>query len=386
MSVRFTIGSVLFALAIGLFAAAVMIPPWVSPRQVATTQTGPDASAMGLYLDKQELRNTPQQPELLPASQLFAPGTVLPGGSNLRVLGGESPAELNRTMVALTAWVAPQEGCGFCHGGQNGPNANWAPDYPRKEVARQMLRMVRDVNTRWTNHVGSRGVTCFTCHQGSNIPKETWSLPKEPEPPMGGILGMPRAWHTKADTIRGFFPSKPYEKYLLQGLPADGVQTHHALVNGTQPSQHNLKDAEDVYILMMQMSQALGVNCTYCHQSRQLYDWNQSPPNRLNGYSGIKMATDLNQRYFAPLDAIALPAGRGELGDAKKINCGTCHNQRAIPSGGMNRAVYPSLIGPATGIAGPANPVAAANPGIWQLARQPKVGAPAAGPDTVAER
>ncbi len=364
-------GPIIFAIALAVLAFGILVPPWILPTNVATTQTGPDASAMGLYLDVRDEAGGPVQPEFLPAVAQANPATG-GGYSNLQVLGGESPAEIDRTMLALTAWVAPKEGCGFCHGGQTGPNANWAADYPRKEVARQMLRMVRDVNARWTNHVGQQGVTCFSCHQGQPVPRHKWFTPQEPEPPLGGMAGKPREWHTKAGTIRDFFPSQPEQLYLLEGKPAKAVQARQALVGGPVPENHNLKAGENVYILMMQMAQALNVNCTFCHQSRVAYDWSQSPPNRLNGYSGIKMTVDLNQRVFSQLTPIALPEAKGPLGDAAKINCGTCHNQRQKPAGGMASVYYPALVGPS--VPAPANPVAAANPGIWQLARHPRVG------------
>ena len=35
-----------------------------------------------------------------------------------------------------------------------------------------------------------------------------------------------------------------------------------------------------LYEVMMQMSAGLGVNCTYCHNSRAFYDWGQSLPAR----------------------------------------------------------------------------------------------------------
>ncbi|MCP9223845.1 photosynthetic reaction center cytochrome PufC [Erythrobacter sp. LQ02-29] len=364
-------GPVIFALALAVLAFVLLVPPWISPANVGTTQIGPDASAMGLYIDERESAKPAVQPEFMLASLETSSGGQ-GGYTNLQVLNGEAPAEIDRTMRALTAWVAPEQGCGFCHGGQSGPNANWAADYPRKEVARQMLRMVRDVNSRWTNHVGSQGVTCFSCHQGKNVPEYKWFITPKPTPPLGGMAGKPQEWHTKATTIRDFFPSTPEELYLLKGEPAKLVQARQPLVGGPVPQNHNLEAGENVYILMMQMSQGIGVNCTFCHQSRALFDWSQSPPNRLNGYSGIKMTLDLNQRVFSQLGPIASTEAKGQLGDPAKINCASCHNQHQKPAGGMTTTYYPALVGPA--VPAPANPVAAANPGIWQLARHPRVG------------
>ena len=34
---------------------------------------------------------------------------------NVKVLGDLSVAEFTRTMVSMTAWVSPQQGCAYCH-------------------------------------------------------------------------------------------------------------------------------------------------------------------------------------------------------------------------------------------------------------------------------
>jgi photosynthetic reaction center cytochrome c subunit len=89
---------------------------------------------------------------------------------------------------------------------------------------------------------------------------------------------------------------------------------------------------------MMHMSQGLGVNCTFCHNSRAFGSWAQSPPQRLTAWHGIRMARAVNNDYIQPLSATfaAHPWGPdqfqngvrrvGELhGDALKANCATCH-------------------------------------------------------------
>ena len=126
---------------------------------------------------------------------------------------------------------------------------------------------------------------------------------------------------------------------------------------------------------MMQMSNGLGVNCTYCHNSRAAYDWKQSPPNRLNGYSGIVMTRMLNQNFLANLAPLTEAKLLGRMGDSAKVDCKSCHQGEEKPAGGMLHYYYPALIGPVGG--GVANPLAAANPGIPQLARAPRVGDPA---------
>ena len=336
---------------------------------------GPAATEMVVFKDPRAAPRIAPQPEF--AAAATGGPTAAAAYRNVQVLGGVSKAEFDRTMVAITAWVSPKQGCGFCHGGQT---ANYAADYPQKEIARRMLAMTRVMNANWTNHVGVRGVTCYSCHAGRNVPADLWHLDPPLIPPEGGLLGKPQAWNTEAKTIRTFFPNRPDRMFLLEGLPANHVQAHGRALATTAkaPFQHDRDYAEQVYVEMMQWSNGLGVNCTYCHQSRNLYDWAQSPPQRLHGYSGEKMTVMLNQNFFAPLTPLvraAVPSQIGKMGDASKANCKTCHQGLELTPGGMTRAVYPALIGPApTGVP---NVVAATNPDIPQLSRAPLVGQPA---------
>jgi photosynthetic reaction center cytochrome c subunit len=76
---------------------------------------------------------------------------------------------------------------------------------------------------------------------------------------------------------------------------------------------------------MMHMSQSLGVNCTYCHNTRSFADWETSTPQRGTAWYGIRMVRDLNAQYVDPLASV-LPANRlGSEGDPLKLNCATCH-------------------------------------------------------------
>ena len=87
---------------------------------------------------------------------------------NVKVLGHLSVGEFSRTMVAMTNWVSPQQGCAYCHNAQN-----FADDsLYTKVVARRMLTMTQTINVDYKPHVGNTGVTCFTCHRGEPVPKE----------------------------------------------------------------------------------------------------------------------------------------------------------------------------------------------------------------------
>ena len=69
---------------------------------------------------------------------------------------------------------------------------------------------------------------------------------------------------------------------------------------------------------MISMSQALGVNCVYCHNSRSFAVWDASTPKRTTAWYGIRMARALNSDYLVPLTS-TLPVHRlGVLGDVAK--------------------------------------------------------------------
>lgn len=102
-----------------------------------------------------------------------------------------------------------------------------------------------------------------------------------------------------------------------QALPAEGGSTIQA--------------TEGTYGLMMHLSNALGVNCTHCHNSRSFAEWDQGSPTRVTAWQGPNMVRQLNVEYLSPLKA-TFPASRlGPHGDAPKANCATCHQGAPKP-------------------------------------------------------
>ena len=95
---------------------------------------------------------------------------------------------------------------------------------------------------------------------------------------------------------------------------------------------------------MMHQSEALGVNCTYCHNSRSFSAWDQSSPARTKAWYGIRMVRDVNNAYLEPLGPTYPPHRLGPLGDAPKANCATCHQGANKPLLGANMLKdYPEL-------------------------------------------
>ena len=323
-SAPIVVGIVAGALAL----VALTVPPWVLPP-IQSTETGPAAIEMLQFKDGDRELPYSTLPEPLEA----ADNTDSPKAStvyeNVQVLGNLTDAEFTRLMLAITEWVAPQQGCEYCHNLEEG----FASDtLYTKVVARQMLKMTRHVNANWAKHVAPSGVTCYTCHRGQNIPPWTWYEQKEPNGDQ--FLGKPRPWHLEAKTIRQFFPSLPYQKYLLTEHASAQIQSSDPLVGMTGSSTAQEQDAETLYLFMMQMSNQMGINCTYCHNSRAFRDWSQSTPYRWIAYWGIRMARDINSDYIQPLASV-FPANRkGPLGDPAKAHCGTCHLGNNKPLGG----------------------------------------------------
>ena len=85
-----------------------------------------------------------------------------PEPKNLKILKGETGEQVIMTMRAFRAALGVQ--CTFCH--VQGDFAS--DDNPKKETARNMLLMAREINSKFPD--GKRHVTCYTCHRGQTEP------------------------------------------------------------------------------------------------------------------------------------------------------------------------------------------------------------------------
>ncbi|MCY4263366.1 MAG: photosynthetic reaction center cytochrome PufC [Gammaproteobacteria bacterium] len=252
---------------------------------------------------------------------------------NVQVLGDLDVAEFTRFMTAITQWVAPEQGCTYCHAG-----ADFAEDdVYTKVVSRRMIQMTQQINAAWSAHVGDTGVTCFTCHQGQNVPSEMWAMSPEPGRSAGLTASSAGQNMPATNAALSSLPADPFSPYLL-GNTNIRVHTMQALPDGTPLP--GTKQAEETYALMMHISDALGVNCTYCHNSQHFASWEGNSPKRVTAWHGIRMVRSLNNEYLEPLGS-ALPENRlGPLGDAPKVNCTTCHRGLNKPLGGANLLQY----------------------------------------------
>ena len=277
---------------------------------------------------------------------------------NVKVLGDLSVGEFTRLMVAMNSWVAPKEGpnaaCLYCH------TNNFAEDTKyQKVVARKMIQMTRDINSNWKQHVADTGVTCWTCHRGQPVPTNVWFAPA-PQKHATRMLGDKAEQNTPAASVGlSSLPYDPFGPYLEQARPIR-VIGDTALPTGNRAST---KQTEFTYGLMMHMSTALGVNCTYCHNTRAMAEWSQSPPQRATAWHGIRMARALNTEYMTPLTDVFPAQSRGPTGDVPKLNCATCHQGAYKPMYGQSMLKdHPELVGggrPAAAAAPAAAPAAA---------------------------
>jgi photosynthetic reaction center cytochrome c subunit len=250
------------------------------------------------------------------ASQLY---------KNVRVLGDLSEEQLTRVMMAMTEWVSPDQGCGYCH---NEADLADGSKYTHA-VARRMLQMTKDINTNFRNHVGQTGVTCYTCHRGQPVPREIWFNTPEGGSGMLGNRGgqnapVPQVGYTTLPVSAGFAST-------LAGKDAARVVAQTALPTGPGKS---IQATENVYGLMMHMSAGLGVNCTFCHNTRSFTSWDASSPQRVTAWHGINMTRTLNATYLDPLRTTYPPERLGPLGDAPKAMCATCHHGQSKPLAG----------------------------------------------------
>jgi hypothetical protein len=278
----------------------------------------------------------PADPESPTAEEAFV---------NVQVLKDLSATELSRLMQAMSTWVAPEEGCDFCH---NPEQLESDEKYP-KVVARRMLEMTRAINTGWKKHVGETGVTCWTCHRGQAVPSGDWFA--SPVPKNGSTMLGNKAGQNLPSVNAGnaALPYDPLSTFL--------VTENDVRVQGNTPlkggNRHSIKQAEWTYSLMIYMSNSLGVNCTYCHNTRALARWDQSTPQRATAWHGIRMVRNLNSDYLIPLKP-TFPAHRlSAEGDGPKVGCATCHKGTYKPMYGQSMLPdYQSLAG--VGLAGPA--------------------------------
>lgn len=283
--------------------------------------------------------------------------------ANVKVLGNISTERFNYLMAAMNNWVAPANGdpekvgCNYCHN----PNNMASDEKYTKVVARRMLQMTQNINSTYASHVKGTGVTCYTCHRGNAVPQYKWAAIDAPGDGPHKLMGYKHGQDTPVATVA--YASLPYgglESYL-QGAETIRVQ-------GAQPLRPAVRGAsiaatEKTYGLMMHMSSALNVNCTFCHNTDSFGSWSNSRSQRAVAWYGIRMVRDTNAAYINPLAPVFPDNRKGPHGDPYKVNCLTCHQGLNKPLGGVSMLKdYPMLGGAAAVVATKPATVLAADP------------------------
>lgn len=344
---------------LGFFLVAAAIAGYESTQ---SSQIGYDGVGMQIVDTEERIADRLAHNQITPAPPIVKSGPLAADAyQNVQVLGHLSTGEFVRTMNAITAWVSPTQGCAYCH-----DNVDLASDAKyTKVVSRRMLQMTMHINETWKPHVKETGVTCFTCHRGQPVPRYIWHEKPE-DVHVNGYLGYSASQnHPLENDGLTSLPGNVFEEFLQ-----DDKEIRLQTVDGPLPSgnRSSIKQAEWTYSLMVHFSRSLGVNCGYCHNSRQWSDWSQSPVQRTTAWHGIRMARQLNNEWLTPLTKEFPPERLGPMGDGPKLNCATCHQGAYKPLLGVSMLPdYPELAKavaqpqktaqagqPATGVAGAA--------------------------------
>ncbi len=342
---------VVTALAGGLVLAACEPPP------VVTVQRGFRGTGMQQVYHPANLRaevdkNAP--PPVTPSASPDGPkaGQIY---QNVKVLGDLSVGQFAGLMVDITSWVAPAQGCSYCH-----VATNFADDsLYTKQVARRMIQMTQRVNSGWKVHVQNNGVTCYTCHRGNNVPTNIW-YSVSPDAGAKGSLGNHGDKIAPSTKVgMSSLTNDPFTPYLQRSEEIRVIGNSPLPVAGGT----SIKHTELTYGLMMHMATSLGVNCTYCHNSRAFAEWPQSSPQRSSAWYGIRMVRELNNDYLISLNGVFPDRRLGPTGDVPKLNCATCHQGAYKPLYGADILHgYPGLTGKPTPVQSAEAPVPVAAP------------------------
>ena len=328
------------AAVIGAFLVIPMVRGFEKPT-ITTVQHGFRGTGMAVVYNNEKLATDAAAnkiPAYLPQLPPVGPKAAVVY-KNVQVLGELSVGQFTRLMASITQWVAPEQGCNYCHN-----PANMAEDnIYTKVVARRMLQMTQNINQNWTSHVVATGVTCYTCHRGLNIPSNLWV---NATPPIGADTGMGMAAVAQGknapSTAAGLasLPLDPFTPYLEH---AENIRVQNTAALPTD-DHTSIKQTDWTYALMMHMATSLGVNCTYCHNSRAWASWEQSSPQRVTAWYGIRMVREMNVGYMDGLGPVFPAYRKGPMGDVAKVNCTTCHQGVYKPLYGISMAKdFPEL-------------------------------------------
>ena len=122
------------------------------------------------------------------------------GNKNIKELRGMPNAQLMPSMRFMSASLGVR--CEFCHLSKDGKLDAAAENKKEKQTARDMIRMVKEINR--ANFKGEPQVSCFTCHVGQPIPQSFPILPvvmASPVPPIQPLQSAPPSFPSGSSVI-----------------------------------------------------------------------------------------------------------------------------------------------------------------------------------------
>lgn len=315
------VGVVGTAVAVGV-AIIVVGNPW----QTTTEQTGPRGIGMGVTKSRAAADAVDPTLALYTSAAPLADATVTPPAGVVYPFAGPLAnlpvAEYERLVKQMREWTGI-------------PDLMETDNY-QTQVAWAMINMTRDLNENWSGHVNvsdEAGVNCFTCHRGQTVPSDIWYR-------IDPMADLAQGWgavqnYATAMTVSTALPQDALQRFLVDGQVIKVHDLEANVVN--QPGEPLTRDAERTYSLMNYVSNSMGVNCTFCHNTRAFYDAAQVTPQWSTALLGYEMLNSINNSYLLPLQTMLPPERLGpKHGDAPKVACGTCHKGDSIPMKGIN--------------------------------------------------
>lgn len=252
-------------------------------------------------------------------------GDVYP---NAGPLGHLTVANYDRLVAAMRQWVGNEEIFSDA-------------DTYATQVAHRMVEMTWAINEEWDGHHNGTGVTCYTCHRGNQVPVNVWYLP-EPNSRWAGPSAMfqNRAMAANYSTA---LPIDAMKTYLLESdqvVQVNGLESR----NTTGEPGASIYHTYQTFSLMQHFATSLGVNCTYCHNTRSINDPAGYTPQWGTAQIGRTMVQDINNAHILGTQDLLPETRLGPLGDVAKVNCTTCHQGAAKPLLGQSMlADWPEL-------------------------------------------
>ena len=314
-------------------AAALLLSvgqPWATDSQ----QTGPRGTGMSVPEFEADL--AAPDPDIAGFMSTTSDPVIPQGGEEIARnarenvvagLGDLTVDNYDRLLAAMRAWTGI-------------PDLFEDPASYQSSVGYLMIGMTQNLNENWAGHVNANkevGVTCYTCHRGQPVPSNIWfRIDPVNEATEGWSANQNRVTPQSQYTS---LPSDALEDYLLDGktIAVHDLQSRVAGVPG-EGDYSSIQATERTYSLMNYVSNSLGVNCLFCHNSRAFYAASgQITPQWATETLGIQMVLELNNDYLVPAGSLLPDKRLGPVHqDPPKAACRTCHKGYQQPLQGTN--------------------------------------------------